>query len=108
MGIINNNEVPNKAQTLAIEVARQKGNANALYRQIVSFFSQSANFVWNNKDYTPQEIFNAYGTDSAELVKLSAAAIALITAVSGNGPTLPPQGFSLTINQDGTVTVNQT
>lgn len=68
--------------------------------------------VWKNPDFTPQEIFDTYGSNAARIVMGSAATTEyLITQYAIAGvpyvpPTLPV-GVSLTLNQDGTVTVVQ-
>jgi hypothetical protein len=62
------------------------------------------NQIWNNEEFTPQEIMDAYGTNAAKLfIDSSATQNFLAVVLEGYVPLVPPQPF--TINQDGTVTI---
>lgn len=81
----------------------QKG-INTNFNQLVSQFNNLFNQVWNNHTLTPQQVFDAFGTNAAVLVSVSYNTGILLNALSpGVVNSNPPH--SLTINSDGTVTV---
>jgi hypothetical protein len=65
--------------------------------------------TWNNSDgLTPQEGFDALGTDSVQLLAISDGIQQLINSiVPGTFDYHVPTGLIMTINQDGTITITQ-
>lgn len=64
--------------------------------------------IYNNPDgLTPQQFYDAWGTDAASIVAIKArAATYLNAAVPGSVDPTPPNGHIETVNIDGTVTVS--
>lgn len=79
-------------------------SVNNLFEQMKLTFADGMRMVWANPDgLTPQEVFDAFGTDAAELVRLAQILKdAVNKAVPGTFPTTAPD---FTINKDGTITV---
>ncbi len=105
MPIINPN--PSPADRLAAQAQGVRSQINRQYRDLTSLATQTAAFIWQNPSKaTPQQVFDAFGTDAGDLVKLTAAFVALITAITGTAPNLVPPGVKVTVNSDNTVTVS--
>jgi len=62
------------------------------------------NLIWNNKNVTPQEIFDVFSTDAYKLFELSSALQTLLSRVIENYQFMTPK-YEYTINEDGSVTV---
>ena len=108
MAIIGNN-----TQTQAVQLANAKQQIdqaiNNLFVQMRATYITNYNAVWNSADYTPADILALYGVNGAELFRLSALLAQTIN--DANAGTLAPEqctvpaGVSVTVNQDGSVTV---
>lgn len=62
------------------------------------------NDVWENPDFTPQEVFNGFGTDASQLFTSAQKLIEIITLEDPDYvPPSPTKPY--TINEDGTVTI---
>jgi hypothetical protein len=63
--------------------------------------------IWSNPDgLTPQEAFDAFGTDGYQLLKASMAAINMLNAiVPGTADASLPDGHTVQVNADGSITV---
>ena len=75
------------------------------YQGLISSYNDIRTAVWENPaGLTPQEVFDALGTDGAELFQLSAL---LVNTVNSAKPdTLSgDQPYEFTVNPDGSVTV---
>ncbi len=59
--------------------------------------------VWESDGISPQEVFNAFGTEAGELKRLAAIIKTAINQAKPN--TIPDAPVSLVFNPDGTVTV---
>lgn len=75
-----------------------------------AFVTDTFNMVWNNSRFTPIEIIEAMGTDAiAMFTNHGNEQIALATLAGQNGltytPLAIPQGYALTPNQDGSISV---
>ncbi len=110
MGIINTNPTPppppTPAQQLAAAAQNFQARINNQYQQNAGLFAQLAAFVWANNYFTPQQVFDAFGTNAADLFKCAAAFEAMVAAYTGTAPASPvPAGWAYTLNADGTVTV---
>ncbi len=81
-----------------------EGNTS-LYNSMINGVQTIFNAVWNDPNYTAQQIFDSFGTDS---VKLFQGAEVLYNAIIIIDPTykLPTPPFPVIINPDGTVIVN--
>jgi hypothetical protein len=76
---------------------------------IFSTFKAVYDAIWTNKDgLTPQECFDALGTDAVEMVMVSNAIQTAVNSVVPNSMDFSvPATWTMTPNQDGTVTVTQ-
>jgi len=108
MSIINTDQErtpPTTEQKQQQTVLRIQRQATHLFSQMGQTYEGIKQSVWGNQQgLTPQEVFDALGTNGAELFQLSAL---LVQAVNAAKPdTLDPaQPYEFTINEDGTVTV---
>ena len=106
-----------KTQTTTINAQRSKaelqtfiknkiqGSINHLYSQMVSTLRGNLALVWQNSDgLSPQEVFDAFGTDAVELLRLSSIVKNAINAATPN--VIDDIPATLTPNEDGTVTVS--
>jgi hypothetical protein len=92
-------------QQQANNLAIQQANA---FRTVVSVFSATTAFIWGDptKAQSKFDAFTAAGFKASDLVTNAEAAIALIGAITGVTPPSPvPDGYSLTIHPDNSVTV---
>ena len=108
---------PTQAQRLASTVQQQQQQMRQLWQQIQSTMTNISNFIYNcqMKDdngvpFTAQAVFDAYGNNGGDLCVLCSAVKTMIGDYLGpqNAPVVPPAGFSLQINTDGTVSVTAT
>ena len=78
-----------------------------IYTVMLTGFKEIYDSIWNpvNPNVTAQNIFDAMGTNAAQFLQDAELMVSLILSVD---PTFtPPQPlFPLTINADGTITVN--
>lgn len=82
---------------------------NSVYQQMTSTLEFGFNAVYgNNQGLTPQEVFDAFGTDAVEMLRLSAILQeTLIEAHPEIEAKMPSHPYELIPNEDGTVTVGQ-
>ncbi len=60
--------------------------------------------IWNNHDFTPEEILAQFGTEAKELFVVSSLTQQLLQTIDPSyEPLVPPKSFI--INSDGTVTI---
>lgn len=78
---------------------------NSQFRQMTMLGKQITDFVWKNKDFSPQQVFDVFGKNGGDLVKISQAYAAMLQVYTGAAPSITPSGFTTTVNEDGTVTV---
>ncbi len=109
MGIITVNPIPltptqvvqNLANTFAAQI-------NGQYQQISNLFGRVFSFIWNNQQgQTPQQVFDLFGTNAGDLLKVANAFAAMVQTYTGTAPTLIPIGWTVTVNGNGSVTVTQ-
>ena len=85
-----------KAQILA----RVSQSVGMIQNQFTAMFAS----VWMNPELTPQQVFDAMGTDAASLFQLAGLTQNFLNTLKpGLCVQQPPVAY--TINQDGTVTV---
>lgn len=111
MPIINPNQpsAPTPQERLQNRAVSFSNQLNQQYNQIITLATQVAEFVWRNPlGMTPQQVFDAFGTNAGDLVKISQAYTILIQTYTGVAPQITPPGFKVTVNNDGTVTVGTT
>ena len=97
----------------AAQIAAQQVQNLSLsgFRSLQQFGQQGFNLIWNNANATPQEVMAALGTNAASVFALAALNNATIASAAGIGgvtpPSMPsiPTGWTITPNNDGTVTV---
>ena len=103
---------PTPQQQLTNTVAIQQKQMQQLWYTIQNTMNGIASFTYNcplsngsGGKFTAQDVFNAWGTDGGDLIKLSNAVLGMLTAYTGSAPQIPPAGVTLTVNGNGTVTV---
>ena len=92
-------------EILQRQVDALKNEMNRQYRQNVRVFSNAARFVWQNPSFTPAEVLAKFGTDAADLFKLSGAFVGMMDSYQGTTTQVIPDGYVPTIHEDGAVTV---
>ena len=93
---------------LALKLLKRQltANVNQLFIQMKGTYLNGFNTVWKHPKLTPQEIFDAFGTDARDLVVSSYGVAQALNAIVPNTITeIPP--YEYTINDDGTVTVGE-
>lgn len=87
-------------------VARVTTSAQRCFNSMLTTYAQSMAAVWQNVDgLTPQQAFDALGTSAGQAVQLLGLLVATVNSATPG--TLPvPDPTAITVNQDGTVTVN--
>lgn len=105
MGLINNNFIPTPA-TAEVEVARIKNTTTNVYRLMEAHHKQAFRLVWENPNFTPQEILASFGTDAVALFQLSYSLQQILKTANPDYNLLIPD-HNVTFNEDGTVTVGE-
>ena len=110
MSIINNqNLTPDQ-----IKAQQFMSSINAEDIRLSQLFTQIFDWIWNSQINpitkapvrTPQQGFDAFGTQAAKLCIISNAYLTMIAAINNTALTSPiPAGYALTMNVDGTVIV---
>jgi hypothetical protein len=95
---------PTTAQLQKQLKMQMTGQLNQLYSQIIKVSVSNFNAIWSNPKLTPQQCFDAFGTNAANLLQVYAT---MQTAMNAIVPDSLPQAApnALTVNSDGTVTV---
>lgn len=94
-----------KQEKLRNRVSRQ---SQQTFQGLRNTYTEIFNSMWNNRQgLTPQEAFDALGTEAGELFKFAGIMLATLEAAKpGSTDDLPKGDTSkYTINQDGTVSV---
>lgn len=102
MPIINTTPPPPR---IVVEANSHKAQIRRQFNELSRLATIVFAWVWTSKDHTPQEAFDAFGTDAADLLKVVDAFNAMTTAYFGAPAIQHPPGVTVTPNQDGTVTV---
>lgn len=98
----------NQEKTLAEVVDDIKRINTQLYQSMKHIHTMGFNEVWNNKSYTGKQIVEAFGTDAVALFTISAGIQQLLKAADPTYQTmLPPSKYTVTPQEDGTVTVTE-
>lgn len=84
--------------------ARIKELAGAALNLLIMSVKQSYDMIWKSEDHTPQEMFDSFGSDAAQLLLASSETQKLIKKLKPDYQYLKSPN-SLTINEDGTVVV---
>ena len=97
-------------QTASVVVAGIKRVNYQEFARRASFVKQTYDMVWNNKQFTPEQIITAMGTDAVALfTNHGNEQIALATLAQQNGitytPLAVPANYTLTPQQDGSIVV---
>ena len=75
-----------------------------VFQVLLRTFNDQFNSVWNNKDLTPQQVMDAFGTHASQLfINAQATETFLNTITPGTITFTPP--YHYTIHEDGNVTV---
>ena len=99
---------PTREQFLASLSTRIKMFASKSFCELSGIQKQGIDLVWNNRMFTPQEIFDAVGTDAVQLLEFhNGLTQYLVTVGTLDGieytPALPTHAFSIV---DGLVVVS--
>lgn len=93
-------------QELQNTVLRIKQNNLDFWKEMDQTHRRIFNMVWHNKDFTPKQIIDAFGKDAADLFIFSGDIQNVLAGVNPSyEPCVPTKPY--TINQDGTVTVEE-
>lgn len=108
MGIIGKqNEELTKEQKQELVRKRLVQMTNAIYSMMLNTHKQGMATVWENRlGLTPQEVMDALGTDAADLLRLSQL-LKTTLSEADESTELVDTPQELTVNADGTVTVNE-
>lgn len=94
--------VAQKQNRVKMQIERKIWEA---FAGLVGIHNDLKNGVWNNpQELTPQEVFDALGTNSGELFALSTLLVNTVNAAKP-GTLVDEHPYNYTINPDGTVTV---
>ena len=102
MAIINITSEHNKPKEITLTIAQR---VDSLHANIVRELEFSSNFIWNNPDATPQEIFTELGTEGYKLFELSSALVQVANQANPSSPITLNIPYEYVINPDGSVTV---
>jgi len=78
---------------------------NTKITELNTLLGAATNDFWNNPIYTPQVMAAAWGTNGADLFRISGLTAAYIAAVTGKPRLILPPGWTFVVNADGTVTL---
>ena len=106
MNIFNTTKELTQAQKLKEFISSIKQSNKVALDMLKKSHEINFNNIWNNPSFTPQEIFDEFGTDAVQLFQVSSATQEFIKMCDPDYEILvPPVEF--TINEDGTVTVTE-
>jgi hypothetical protein len=90
----------------AIQKVVIKAGIQRSFDSILKNFDENFKLVWQNRQLTPQQVFDAFGVEAVQLFQLAGAIQQMMNTLKpGCLPQTPPKPF--TINEDGTVTVSE-
>lgn len=91
-----------KQERTKVRIARKSYET---YQGLIGSYTDIREMVWNNQQgLTPQQVFDALGTDAAEMFQLSGLLVQTVNAVKPDTLSAA-QPYEFTVNDDGTVTV---
>ena len=96
----------NISKTVSVEdiVNKIKQGNTSIYRIVEAVIRNNFHFIWENRDFTPKQIIDAFGTDAKDLFILSGTLQALLKQVNPDYvEQVPTKEF--TIEADGKITV---
>ena len=93
-----------KEQKQARLKLRVQGGINQAIAQLQQSMSGAFHSVWANPELTPQECFDAFGTEAKDLLVLLQKSKAFVNDLKA-GTFIQSSLKPLTVNADGTVTV---
>lgn len=106
MSILDNN--PSSLNQAKLVADRLRQMTRTTYAQMAHSFNEGSKIFWQNAGSTPAEIANELGTDAKEIFELHYKLGQLISTIK---PDSINAGLSVignfTINDDGTVTINE-
>jgi hypothetical protein len=95
-----------KAAEITRIVENIKLSSNATSKVMLQTYKNNFTAIWKNLRITPQEIFDAFGTDARELFIAASGIASVINAIKPNTIT-EPVPYEYTINEDGTVKIGE-
>ena len=105
MAIINVYKAPSDLEGKKEQAkARIKQKMSSQYRQLSSCLKSVYEDVWNNKDLSPQEVMDAFGSEAYELFTMSNSIIGVLNQAVPNSVNVEAPN-EYVINNDGSVTI---
>ncbi len=105
INIQNGSAVPTVEQKQATKRALITSKIQSSFNQVIKDYNEAFNLVWNSADLNPQEVFDGFGTDAAQLFLIAGAFQSAVNAVVPDTLTQVPP-LSYTIAEDGHVVIN--
>lgn len=107
MGLLVPPVTPPKGDAQAALKTAVTSSIQRCYAMMLRAYTDNMGQVWENDNgLSPQDAFDAFGTDAADLVRLATILVSTINAATPD--TLPtPDPTVLTVNSDGTVSVKK-
>lgn len=101
-------QIPTDAEKLQAVVRNIKTISTRTYGDLVRVQKMGIESVWNNREFTPQEIIDALGEDAIKVFNMHGRLTDYLVDISAIDnvpytPDLPTNAF--TINADGSITV---
>ena len=85
-----------------------KSQTAQAFAQLQMLLTQGSKLFFNYPGKSPQEVADAFGTDAAAMYEVAQATWAFLQQISGKQlPNPTPDGYTVTPNQDGTVTITK-
>lgn len=99
---------------LSLGNAQRLLQARNVLQQTINLLNQWLTWIYSNPStnsdgspITPQQVCDNLGTSAGALFTCAGALAQVIGAATGVVPTVPPAGWMVTVNLDGTVTLTQ-
>lgn len=93
-----------EATQKVVDALRIKSVCAGTLASLVANYKSGFNIVWHNPKLTPQQVFDALGTDAGQFLSMAQDLATLILKYAP-ATVLPAAPKAMTVNPDGTVTV---
>jgi hypothetical protein len=99
---------PPGVTTLEGKIKKIKQLNTQIYIKMRALHTQAFNQVWRDKDLTPKQIIEGFGTDAAALFQNSSQIQTILATVDPDYvPLAIPEGYTVTFNDNGSATVTE-
>jgi len=101
---------PTKEQQLAGAAARIREISKQTFRQLVDTQKRGIEMVWENRQFTPQEVIDALGNDAAKVFLYHGALTELVkelATLDGINVDIKLPTNEFTVSKDGKITVGE-